>query len=319
MTHQEQLASTRLSWLGPKTTGKVRDIYDLGDRLAIVTTDRLSAFDRILGQIPHKGQVLNELSAFWFAQTQHIVVNHFVEMPDPNVTIARKCQPLPVEVVVRGYITGVTSTALWYRYNQGERTIYGIDFPDGLKKNAPLPEPIITPTTKAQAGGHDERITSAEVVSSGLVEAEQWQEVCAVATALFRFGQELAKQNGLILVDTKYEFGVDPKGNLCLIDEAHTPDSSRFWLAASYAARLAQGAEPENYDKEFIRLYYANELGYRGEGEPPALPDELAMQASQRYREVFQRVTGRTMAVDSTPILDRIEANMRQWIAHIGR
>ena len=246
-----------LPHLGPKRQGKVRDIYTRGDHLILVTTDRLSAFDRILGLVPYKGQVLNQLSAFWFDQTRDIVPNHLLEMPDPNVAVVRACTPLLVEVVVRGYISGVTSTALWYRYSQGERSIYGIDFPDGLNKNDPLPAPIITPTTKAPDGGHDERITSAEVVSHGLVEAELWEEVCEAAVAVFRRGQAIAQRAGLILVDTKYEFGVDPHGQLVLIDEVHTPDSSRFWRAASYPERHAAGEEPENFDKEFIRLYYA--------------------------------------------------------------
>ena len=276
------LSGVDLPSLGKKQHGKVRDIYRHGDRLLLVTTDRLSAFDRILGLVPYKGQVLNQLSAFWFAATETIVANHFVESPDPNVSVVRACTTLPVEVVVRGYITGVTSTALWYRYSQGERSIYGLDFPDGLRKNDRLPEPIITPTTKASDGGHDERITAAEIVSRGLVDAARWDEVSAAAIALFKAGQAIAAQAGLILVDTKYEFGIDPAGNLTLIDEVHTPDSSRFWIADSYAARFAVGEEPENFDKEFIRLHYAAH-GYRGDGDPFPLPDDLAVAAAERY------------------------------------
>ncbi|MEZ4636754.1 MAG: phosphoribosylaminoimidazolesuccinocarboxamide synthase [Caldilineaceae bacterium] len=185
-----------LPFLGPKSSGKVREIYDQGDRLILVTTDRLSAFDRILGLVPYKGQVLNQLSAFWFEQTSDIVGNHFLSTPDPNVTVGRKCRPLPVEVVVRGFISGVTKTALWYRYSQGERTIYGIDFPEGLSKNDALPEPIITPTTKARDGGHDERITSADVVAQGLVDPETWMQVQGAAVKLFLRGQEIARQGG---------------------------------------------------------------------------------------------------------------------------
>jgi phosphoribosylaminoimidazole-succinocarboxamide synthase len=269
----QALEGVDLSFLGPKTQGKVRDIYQRNDQLILVTTDRLSAFDRILGLVPYKGQVLNELAAFWFENTYDIVANHFLELPDPNVAVVRSCTPLPVEVVVRGYISGVTQTALWYRYSQGERNIYGLDFPDGLHKNDPLPEPIITPTTKARDGGHDERITSAEIVDQGLVEKKLWDEVCEAAIAIFKRGQEIARQGGLILVDTKYEFGVDAEGKLTLIDEVHTPDSSRFWRADSYEIRHHAGEEPENFDKEFIRLHYAAQ-GHRGEGDPCPLKSQ---------------------------------------------
>jgi phosphoribosylaminoimidazole-succinocarboxamide synthase len=298
-----------LPFLGPKSSGKVREIYDQGDQLILVTTDRLSAFDRILGLVPYKGQVLNQLSVFWFEQTRDIVGNHFLSSPDPNVTIGRKCRPLPVEVVVRGFISGVTKTALWYRYSQGERTIYGIDFPDGLHKNDPLPEPIITPTTKARDGGHDERITSAEVVAQGLVDAHTWDRVQEAAVSLFRRGQEMARSGGLILVDTKYEFGISPDGDVMLIDEVHTPDSSRFWIAESYATRHAAGEEPENFDKEFIRLYYA-EHGYRGDGDPFPLPADLAIQAAQRYIRAYEMITGRGFEPGAYPVAERVRQNM---------
>lgn len=300
--------------LGPKRQGKVRDIYRRGDHLILVTTDRLSAFDRILGLVPYKGQVLNQLAAYWFDHTSDIVLNHLIDLPDPNVAVARACTPLPVEVVVRGYITGVTSTALWYRYSQGERNIYGLDFPDGLHKNDPLPAPIITPTTKASDGGHDERITSAEVVSHGLVDAKRWAEVCEAAIAVFQRGQALAQAAGLILVDTKYEFGVDPQGKLVLIDEVHTPDSSRFWRGDSYAQRHAAGEEPENFDKEFIRLYYAAH-GYRGEGEPFSLPPDLAVQAAQRYITTYEAVSGSTFVPGELPAAPRIARNLAAWLA----
>lgn len=315
-----------LPFLGPKRSGKVRDIYDLGDRLALITTDRLSAFDRILGLVPYKGQVLNQLAAFWFGQVANIIGSHFVESPDPNVTIGRKCRALPVEVVVRGYITGVTSTALWYRYSQGERNIYGMEFPDGLRKNDALPTPIITPTTKAQDGGHDERITSAEIVERGLVPLHLWEQVSAAAIAVFQRGQEIARRGGLILVDTKYEFGLTDDGELVLIDEMHTPDSSRFWTAESYervtaeARRGAEGsggeekerAEPENFDKEFIRLYYAAH-GYRGEGEPFPMPEALAVQAAERYIRTYEMLTGKTFEPGEYPAGVRIERNLQEW------
>jgi phosphoribosylaminoimidazole-succinocarboxamide synthase len=303
-----------LPFLGPKSQGKVRDIYHRGDQLVLVTTDRLSAFDHILGLVPYKGQVLNQLAAFWFEQTQDIVPNHLISLPDPNVAVARACTPLPVEVVVRGYISGVTQTALWYRYSQGERNIYGIDFPDGLHKNDPLPTPIITPTTKARDGGHDERITSAEIVASGLVEEKLWQQVSEAAIAIFQRGQQIAQRGGLILVDTKYEFGVDSEGKLTLIDEVHTPDSSRFWRADSYAARHTAGEEPENFDKEFIRLYYVAQ-GYRGDGEPFPLPAELAVQAAARYITTYEMISGRAFVPGDYPAAPRITKAMQHWDA----
>lgn len=303
-----------LPFLGAKSRGKVRDIYHRGDKLILVTTDRLSAFDRILGLVPYKGQVLNQLSAFWFKGTSAIVANHLIELPDPNVAVARACTPLPVEVVVRGYISGVTQTALWNRYSQGERTIYGIDFPDGLQKNDALPAPVITPTTKARDGGHDERITSAEVVSSGLINARLWQEVCETAIAIFQHGQAIALRAGLILVDTKYEFGVDTNGKLTLIDEVHTPDSSRFWRADSYDERHRAGLEPENFDKEFIRLYYAAK-GYRGDGDPFPMPPDLAIQAAERYMTTFEMLTGNNFVPGDYPAGPRIAKAMQQWDA----
>ncbi|MFW6135350.1 MAG: phosphoribosylaminoimidazolesuccinocarboxamide synthase [Chloroflexota bacterium] len=288
------LEGIEVDWPYERARGKVRDLFALpGDRWLIVTTDRLSAFDRILTLVPFKGQVLNQLSAFWFQRTSDIVDNHLLEVADPSVSLVRGCEPLPVEVVVRGYITGVTKTALWYRYSLGERQIYGYDFPDGMEKNQPLPAPIITPTTKGRAGEHDERITCAEVVERGLLDAETWERVQAAALAIFERGQEIAQRGGLILVDTKYEFGRAPDGTLTLIDEVHTPDSSRFWVRESYEERRAEGLEPENYDKEFLRLWYA-ERGYRGDGEPPAATDELIVRVSRRYVTLYEKLTGQT-------------------------
>jgi len=314
----DALAGVDLPFLGARTQGKVRDIYRHDDRLLLVTTDRLSAFDRILGVVPYKGQVLTQLAAWWFAQTQDIIGNHLLDVPDPNVTVARLCTPLPVEVVVRGYITGVTSTALWHQYSLGNRTIYGIEFPDGLRKNDALSTPIITPTTKARDGGHDERITSAEVVEQGLVTVSIWEQVSAAAIALFTRGQTLARRGGLILVDTKYEFGLAPDGAVVLIDEVHTPDSSRFWIAATYADRIAAGQEPDNFDKEFIRLYYVAH-GYRGEGEPFPLPPDLAVQAAARYIRTYETLTGESFAPGAWPAGPRIEATLRQWVVGMER
>ena len=321
---EQTFAGLDLDFLGAKRSGKVRDIYERNDQLILITTDRLSAFDHILGLVPFKGQVLNQLAAFWFDETQDIVANHFVESPDPNVTVGRKCRTLPVEVVVRGYISGVTKTSLWYRYSQGERWIYGMEFPDGLSKNDPLLQPIITPTTKAEKGGHDELITSKEIVEKGLVEDGLWDRVCNVALALFARGQQIAARGGLLLVDTKYEFGLAEDGELLLIDEIHTPDSSRFWTAASYEkvrkAREQKAGdgqaipEPENFDKEFVRLAYAAR-GYLGDGAPPSLAEDLALQASQRYIRCYELLTGRRFVVGELPVAARVDKNLRSRFA----
>ena len=244
--------------LPDRRDGKVRVSFALpadagGGRRLFVTTDRLSAFDRVIAGVPYKGQVLNQLAAWWFAQTADIVPNHVLEIPDPNVLVARSAHPLPVEVVVRGYITGVTSTSLWQQYADGARTIYGHPFPDGLRKNTALPYALVTPTTKAEHGGHDEPITVAEVVEHGLVEPKMWGQTVEAALQLFRRGQQVAAEAGLILADTKYEFGIDEHGSLLLIDEMHTPDSSRYWVADSYHQRLTAGEEPESLDKEVVR------------------------------------------------------------------
>ncbi len=295
-----------------KATGKVRDWYDLSDtKRLIVTTDRLSAFDRVLADVPYKGQVLNQLSAWWFKQTADIIPNHIEALPDPNVSIVTRVEPIAVEVIVRGFITGVTSTALWYRYSLGEREIYGYTFPDGLTKNQKLPEPIITPTTKGGPTGHDERLTCAEVVETELLDAATWQKVQAAALAIFKRGQELARKSGLILVDTKYEFGIAPDGRVLLIDEVHTPDSSRFWKAESYQAQVAAGGEPENFDKEFVRIAYA-EKGYRGDGQIPVMPAELWASASQRYITIYEMLTGEKFRPGTYPIEPRLKENLRK-------
>jgi phosphoribosylaminoimidazole-succinocarboxamide synthase len=294
----------------PCQKGKVRDVYQLeARRLLIITTDRLSAFDRILGAAPFKGQVLNQLSAWWFEQTRGIVPNHAMQVPDPNALIAMQARPFPVEVIVRGYITGVTSTALWYRYSLGEREIYGHKLPEGLRKNQALPQPILTPTTKGGPTGHDERLTPAEVVSKGYLDAMTWETVQHAALMLFRFGQQIAAQAGLVLVDTKYEFGYSPTGEICLIDEVHTPDSSRYWLSDTYSRHFESGSEPENYDKEYLRLAYARH-GYRGDGEPPEVPDHLWLEIGQRYINLYERLTGQAFVPAGYPVPARLESNL---------
>lgn len=298
--------------LPAKKQGKVRDIYPLNEnRLLLVTTDRLSAFDRILGSVPYKGQVLNQLSAWWFGRTRHIIANHLLALPDPNAAVVQHVTPLPVEVVVRGYITGVTHTSLWYRYALGEREIYGYRLPEGLQKNQALPRPMITPTTKGGPTGHDERLTCTEVTEKGYLDVSTWERVMAAALQIFSLGQQIAFSAGLILVDTKYEFGRTPEGEIVLIDEVHTPDSSRFWLARTYAERLAREAEPDNYDKEFIRLEYANH-GYRGDGEPPEMPADLWTRAAERYINIYERLTSQKFTPGDYPVELRLERNLKQ-------
>jgi phosphoribosylaminoimidazole-succinocarboxamide synthase len=295
-----------------RNTGKVRDWYTLPEgRRLIVTTDRLSAFDRNLAVVPYKGQVLNQLAAWWFEKTASIIPNHILSIPDPNAAVVREVTPYPVEVIVRGFITGVTSTALWHRYSLGEREIYGYTFGEGLKKNQQLPEPIITPTTKGGITGHDERLTCAEVSGQGYVNASEWEQIQAAALAIFKQGQEIARKAGMILVDTKYEFGRSADGQIMLIDEVHTPDSSRFWKLDSYGTRFAAGEEPENFDKEFIRMHYA-ERGYRGDGEPPVVEPQLWVQACKRYITIYESLTGLTFEPGAYPVNPRVEANLRK-------
>jgi phosphoribosylaminoimidazole-succinocarboxamide synthase len=298
------LASVELPGLGLRHSGKVRDMYALDGQRILVTTDRISAFDRVLGAIPFKGQVLNQLSAWWFEQTGDVVANHVLAIPDPNVTIAREATPLPVEVVVRGYITGVTKTSLWTLYTAGERQVYGAALPDGLRKNDPLPTPLITPTTKAEGGAHDEPLTTDQIVERQLLPVALWREVQAAALALFARGQALARRAGLILVDTKYEFGL-VDGRLTLIDEVHTPDSSRFWTQESYEA----GGDLEHLDKEFLRAWYAAQ-GYRGDGPPPTMPDDFVAQVAARYIAAYERLTGRALVPADQPAVERIRRNL---------
>ena len=231
--------------------GKVRENYDLPDgRRIIITTDRISAFDRVLASIPHKGAILTQIARFWFEETADIAANHVVAYPDPNVVVGKRLDILPVEIIVRGYLAGTTDTSILTRYKRGERTIYGITFPDGMRDNEALPAPIITPTSKAFDGGHDEPLTAAEIVEKGLLTEAEWDEVSSTALKLFARGQEIAAKRGLILADTKYEFGKDADGNILLADEIHTPDSSRYWMAESYGRRFSAGERPESFDKE---------------------------------------------------------------------
>ena len=306
--------------LADRRVGKVRVSYALPeDRRLFVTTDRLSAFDQIIAGVPWKGQVLNQLAAWWFEQTADVVSNHISALPasvqaqpDPNVTIAVAARPLPVEVIVRGHITGVTGTSLWRRYADGARTIYGYEFPDGLRKNTELPAPIITPTTKGEAGRHDEALTCAEVTERGLVTPALWDEVQAAALAVFDRGRQVAAAAGMILADTKYEFGLAPDGALLLIDEVHTPDSSRFWLADSYEQRLGAGDEPESLDKEVIRRALAD-AGYTGDGPPPTLDPVVWDATTARYIAAYEKLTGTTFMPGEQPAQMRIAKNVLVW------
>ncbi|MEO8362890.1 MAG: phosphoribosylaminoimidazolesuccinocarboxamide synthase [Ilumatobacteraceae bacterium] len=294
-----------------RRTGKVRVSYDLdANRRLFVTTDRLSAFDSIVAAVPYKGQVLNELAAWWFASTSDIVANHVIEVPDPNVLIAHAATPLPVEVVVRGVMTGSTSTSLWHQYSRGVRSMYGYTFKDGIAKNSPLPTPIITPTTKGEAGAHDEPLSCAEVAERGLVDGQLWKRIQQIALDLFAHGQSTASAAGLLLADTKYEFGLHQDGHLMIIDEMHTPDSSRFWELATYDDRLAKQQEPESLDKEPIRLAL-DALGYRGDGPPPQLDNQVIADTTSRYIAAYERLTGQGFERGSYPIQERIEAALR--------
>jgi len=301
--------------LGKKDNGKVRDFYILKDKRVIITTDRQSAFDVNLGFIPYKGAVLNSLSAFWFDKTKKIVPNHAISIPDPNVTIAKNCKPIPVEMIVRGYMSGVTKTSIWYSYEREERLIYGIKFPNGMKKNQKLKKPIITPTTHPLAGSkvHDERLTKKEIIQRKIVNKRLYNQMEKVSLKLFDFGSKWCKKHGLILVDTKYEFGLF-NNKLTLIDEIHTPDSSRFWIAKTYKEKFKKGLEPENFDKEFLRLWYAKR-GYRGEGKPPKMTKKLISDLSARYIKVYEKITGKKFKKFHYPIEKRIKTNIKNSLA----
>ena len=295
--------------------GKVRDNYDLPDgRRIIIATDRLSAFDRIITAIPFKGQMLTQISRFWFDATSEICPNHVIEYPDPNVLVCRRLDIMPVEIVVRDYLTGTTGTSIWPMYSAGRRDIYGIRFPDGLRENQKLPATIITPTTKALDGGHDEPLTQEEITGQGLLTHEQWAAVSGLALGLFARGRAIAEQHGLILVDTKYEFGFDAAGRIVLADEIHTPDSSRYWIGESYERRFAAGEPPESLDKDFVRRWVNARCDpYR---DPiPQIPREIIFEAAALYISVFETITGQSFVVPQPgiPVLQRIRANLASY------
>ena len=290
-----------------KSRGKVRDHYDLGDQILLITTDRQSAFDRVLASVPYKGQVLNLTSAWWFAKTRHIIDHHVNSIPDPNLTLAKKCQVFPVEFVVRGYLTGSTSTSIWTQYNKGVRNYCGHVLKEGLRKNQSLSVPLLTPTTKESL--HDRPISPADIVSEGLMTQKQWDFASAKALSLFNFGSKIAREKGLILVDTKYEMGIDQEGNIILIDEIHTPDSSRYWLANSYESRFEQHLEPENIDKEFLRLWFIDHCDPYQDEVLPKAPEELIITLSSRYIQLYELIVGESFPFPhaSKNALERIE------------
>lgn len=290
--------------------GKVRDNYDLPDGTRIIiATDRLSAFDRIITAVPLKGQVLTQIARFWFDQTRDICANHVIAYPDPNVLVCRRLKILPVEIVVRDYLAGTTGTSVWTMYRQGAREIYGIPFPDGLRQNQKLPQTIITPTTKAIDGAHDAPLGEAEILARGLLGEDQWREVCRLALALFGRGREIARSRGLILADTKYEFGIDESSRIILADEIHTPDSSRYWLAESYERRFTAGEMPESLDKDFLRNWVRARCDPYRDPIPP-IPPEVIREAAQIYIGVFETITGEDFAAPRSdrPALARIRA-----------
>ncbi len=303
--------------------GKVRDCYDLpptaeapeGRRL-LVSSDRISAFDRILAAIPWKGQVLTQTARYWFDATADLCPNHVLAYPDPNVVLGRRLDILPVEVVVRGYLAGTTSTSILTQYKAGARSMYGHTLPDGLRDNQALPQAIITPTSKAFDGGHDEPLTAAQIVEQGRLTAAQWDEVSARALALFARGQKMAAERGLILVDTKYEFGTDAEGRIMLADEIHTPDSSRYWIASGYHEALANGTRPPSFDKDVIRAWVVARCDpYK---DPiPEIPQEMIARTAQVYVDAYEAITGLTFTPDAsgpTP-LDRVRANLSPYFA----
>lgn len=306
------LAEATIPELPNHYRGKVRDCYDrLDNTRVIITSDRISAFDRILTTIPLKGQALTQMAKYWFEQTADICPNHVISYPDPNVVIGKKLKIMPVEIVVRDYMTGSTGTSIWPMYKSGKREMYGLTFPEGLRENQKLPKTIITPTSKALDAGHDEPLSAVEIIDQKLLTAEQWDKVSTYALKLFVRGRELAEKRGLILVDTKYEFGFDENGNIILADEIHTPDSSRYWFLESYAERFAKGDRPESFDKDFVRNW-VNARCDPYKDNIPEIPDDIRIQAAEIYIGAFERITGKTFEFPDLGVsaLDRIRNNI---------
>jgi phosphoribosylaminoimidazole-succinocarboxamide synthase len=300
------LRETNLSGAGKLYRGKVRDVYTQSDRVVMVTTDRISAFDQVLGTIPFKGELLNRITGFWFDKTRDVVKNYLLDMPDPNVTVGRACRVLPIEVVIRSYLTG----SLWRDHQAGKEGVYGVPIAREMKKDERFPAPIITPSTKEAYGKHDEPLSAAEIIKRGLVEQGRWDEICDKAKALFARGQEWASSRGLILVDTKYEFGL-AGDELLLVDEVHTMDNSRYWLASEYQARFARGDDQKMLDKENVRQWLIRERNFSGHGPPPSLPDDVRTDIALKYIASYEQITGEPFNGEPGELAPRIEKNLR--------
>ena len=296
--------------LGARYSGKVRENFTRDGLRTIVVTDRVSAFDRVLGTIPFKGQVLNRLAAYWFDRTAALFPNHMRELCDPQAMRVVECEPIPVEMVVRGYLTGVSSTSIWRAYERGERVFCGHSLPEGLRKHERLPKNLVTPSTKAPKGEHDVSVSKDELFARGIIEPALFERIEQQALALFEFGQRVAAERGLILADTKYELGRTPDGEVVLIDEIHTPDSSRYWYAEGYERAMAAGEDPRALDKEYVRRWLV-EQGFRGDGVPPVLTDEVRMEAARRYVEACEQVTGEAFEPDLRAPLPRLRESLR--------
>lgn len=305
------LEKTDFKNLGEKYVGKVRDVYIQDDKVILISTDRYSAFDRNLALIPCKGQVLTQVSRFWFENTKDIVKNHVIDFPDSNVIVGKKSTVLPVEMVVRGYISGITGTSLWTLYNNGQRDFGDFILPDGMKKNQKLIQPVLTPTTKYEE--HDRPLSSKDVIEGGYMTKDQWEKVADISLKLFKRGEEIALTHGLILVDTKYEFGLDENNEIILVDEIHTPDSSRYWQANSYQGKIDQGLEPENFDKEFLRLWFKDNCDPYKDKVLPEAPIEMIKELSSRYIRICEQITGIPFKVEIGDIWKRIENNLKKY------
>ena len=305
------LEKTDFKNLGEKYVGKVRDVYIEDDKVILVSTDRYSAFDRNLALIPCKGQVLNQVSKFWFENTKDIVKNHVLDFPDPNVVVGKKCKVLSIEVVLRAFITGVTGTSLWTLYQRGQRDFRDFILPDGMKKNQKLEKVVLTPTTKYEE--HDRPLSSKDIIEGGYMTKDQWEKVADISLKLFKRGEEIALLHGLILVDTKYEFGLDENNEIILVDEIHTPDSSRYWQANSYQGKIDQGLEPENFDKEFLRLWFKNNCDPYKDKVLPEAPIEMIKELSSRYIRICEQITGIPFKVEIGDIKKRIENNLKKY------
>lgn len=296
--------------LGTRYSGKVRENFTRAGERIIIVTDRVSAFDVVLGTIPFKGQVLNTVAKYWFDRTREVFPNHLLSVPDAQAMRVIECEPVPVEMVVRGYLTGVSSTSIWRAYERGERTFCGHRLQEGMHKHQRLPANLVTPSTKAPKGEHDESVSKDQLFERGLVTPELFEVLERKCLALFALGQAHAATRGLILVDTKYELGRTPAGDIVLIDEIHTPDSSRYWYADTYEDAVRQGGDPKALDKEYVRRWLV-EHGFDGHGAPPPLPDDVRIEAARRYIEICEQLTGSAFTPDQRPPLARLAANLK--------